>query len=226
MSNRMVRDDLLTSERYWACSPEARNLYVSILLSADDCARYTASNFALRTKCMAGTVTAERIDKLLEELMDVDLVRIYEHEQARYLFVPRFRQRLRYTNSRYPEPPPQISDLAIEKTDSRQSQVRPKTAEVKRREVKRSKALEQTAFARFWAAYPKRKNKGQAEKAFASIGPDEQLLNLMLEAIERVKDTHEWTKEGRKYTPYPASWLNAKGWEDEIEPARDRLGLS
>lgn len=110
MPNRMVRDDLLTSERYWSCSPEARNLYVSIILSADDCARFTGSNFALRTKCMAGTVTAERIDKLLSELMDADLVRVYEHENARYLFVPRFRQTLRYMNSRYPAPPDGMVD--------------------------------------------------------------------------------------------------------------------
>jgi hypothetical protein len=137
MPTRMIRDELLTSERYWSVSPEARNLYVSILLSADDCARYTGSNFALRTKCMAGTVAPERVEKLLLELVDVDLVRIYQEEGARFIFVPRFKQRLRFTNSRYPAPPNEINDLTEIKTVSRQSQGSLKTAEEKRREEKK-----------------------------------------------------------------------------------------
>ncbi len=171
---------------------------------------------------MAGTVTTERTEKLLAELMDCDLIRVYEHEQARYLFVPRFRQRLRYTNSRYPEPPKGINDLVVEKTDSSQTQDIPKTAEVKRSEEKRSKPLAQTAFARFWAVYPRRKSKGQAEKAFAKLNPDEQLLQTILIAVERAKTTDEWTKEKRKFVPYPASWLAAKGWLDEYDPPTGR----
>lgn len=145
MSDRIVRDELLTSERYWGCSPEARNLYLSVLLSADDCGRYTGSAFALRTKCMAGTVSAERIEKILLELIDCDLVRAYDVDAARYLFVPRFRQRLRYTTSRYPEPPKQINDLPPIRTDFGRSEDGPRSdfgqtrdgrSEVKRSEVK------------------------------------------------------------------------------------------
>ena len=76
MPSRILREDLLTSERYWSCSPEARNLFVAIVLSADDTARCQGSSFYLRTHCMAGTVNSERIEKLLTELHDVDLVRI------------------------------------------------------------------------------------------------------------------------------------------------------
>jgi len=39
----------------------------------------------------------------------------------------------------------------------------------------------------------------------------------MLDAIEYTKKTEEWQKEKGQYIPYPASWLNARGWEDEIE---------
>lgn len=150
MPDRMVRDELLTSERYWGCSPEARNLFISILLSADDCARYTGSNFALRTKCMAGSIDSERLEKLLMELIDCDLVRAYQHENARYLFVPRFRQRLRFTKSKYPDPPIEINDLSENKSDSSQtqdgrksdsSQTQDGRSEEKRREEKRSKSL-------------------------------------------------------------------------------------
>lgn len=135
MPDRIIRDELLTSERYWSVSAEARNLFISLVLSADDTGRYTAAPFALRTKCMAGTVSHERIEKLVLELVDIDLVRVYD--EGRHLFIPRFRQRLRYNTSRYPEPPKEINDITDKKTDSRQSQVSLKTAEVKRSEEKR-----------------------------------------------------------------------------------------
>ena len=68
-----------------------------------------------------------------------------------------------------------------------------------------------------WKAYPKKKSRGQAEKAFCKIKPDEQLLATMLAMIERAKKSEDWLKEGGKYIPYPATWLNAKGWEDEYK---------
>lgn len=123
MPDRVIRDELLTSERYWRCSPEARCLYVSILLCVDDAARYTAAPFALRTRCMAGTVSHERIEAILAELIDCDLVRRYEVNGKAYLFVPRFRNRRRYVgSSKYPAPPSGINDMALEKSDLGQTQ--------------------------------------------------------------------------------------------------------
>lgn len=72
-------------------------------------------------------------------------------------------------------------------------------------------------FTEFWSIYPKKRSKGQAEKAFAKIRPDERLHNTILQSLELAKKTADWQKEKGKYIPYPATWLNAKGWEDEIE---------
>ena len=71
-------------------------------------------------------------------------------------------------------------------------------------------------FARFWRTYPKKRSKGQAERAFFRIDPDEQLLATMIAAIERATTSEEWMKEGGKYIPYSATWLGARGWEDEM----------
>lgn len=70
-------------------------------------------------------------------------------------------------------------------------------------------------FDRFWEQYPKKRSKGQAEKAWVKLQPDEQLLETMLAALERAKKSEEWRKENGRYIPYPATWLSAKGWEDE-----------
>ena len=71
------------------------------------------------------------------------------------------------------------------------------------------------SFPTFWGAYPKKKIKGDAEKAWKSIKPDADLQAKILEAVEVAKRGDGWRKEGGKYIPYPASWLRAKGWEDE-----------
>lgn len=72
-------------------------------------------------------------------------------------------------------------------------------------------------FHKFWAAYPKKRSKGPAKKAWDKIKPDRALLATMLEAIERQKQSKDWQKDKGQYIPYPATWLNSQGWEDEME---------
>jgi len=80
---------------------------------------------------------------------------------------------------------------------------------------------QQERFDAFWAAYPKKKSKGQAEKAWIKINPDDELLGVMLSSLERLKRSKDWLKDGGQFIPYPATWLNAKGWEDELPVTRD-----
>ena len=147
MPTRMIRAELLDSERYWNCSAEARCLYISILLCADDTARCQGSEYYLRTRCLANSVPASRIPKLITELVDEDLIRLYQCGGAQYVFVPRFRQRLRYVNSRYPAPPSGISDIASEKTDSGRSQDGLKTARSRSEVTLKRSEVEVTATA-------------------------------------------------------------------------------
>jgi hypothetical protein len=70
-------------------------------------------------------------------------------------------------------------------------------------------------FATFWAAYPRKQAKQAAVRAWAKLGPDKPLLDVMLAAVERQRKSRQWV-EG--YVPHPASWLNGRRWEDEAEP--------
>jgi len=72
-------------------------------------------------------------------------------------------------------------------------------------------------FAQFWSSYPKKKSKGAAEKAWKRLKPDEQLVEKIISSIELAKTSEDWAKDSGKYIPYPATWLNAHGWEDEIQ---------
>ena len=74
-------------------------------------------------------------------------------------------------------------------------------------------------FAMFWKAYPRRTAKGNAEKAWRKIKPGQELTGHILDSIERHKHSDQWQKEGGRFIPHPATWLNGKRWEDEPETA-------
>jgi hypothetical protein len=69
----------------------------------------------------------------------------------------------------------------------------------------------------FWQAYPRKKSKGQAQKTWDHLRKDKVLpeLPVLLDAIAAAKAGHDWQRDSGKYIPHPATWLNARGWEDE-----------
>lgn len=77
-----------------------------------------------------------------------------------------------------------------------------------------------TLFAQFWEAYPKKRSKDDAFKAFKSRKPNPILVGEMIASIQLMKDSGEWANDRQKYIPYPASWLRAGGWKDEIAPPK------
>jgi hypothetical protein len=70
-------------------------------------------------------------------------------------------------------------------------------------------------FDQFWAVYPKKVAKQDALRAWAKLRPSPELLQTMLSALERQSRSEQWTKEGMKYAPNPATWLNGHRWEDQ-----------
>ena len=102
MAARMIRDDMLDSERVQKRSVPARWLYLTILLSADDVGLFEVSHFKLHR---AAALDEKSIPVLLKELAEADLIRPYEVSGKQFGFIPRFRQRLQIKRTRYPTPP-------------------------------------------------------------------------------------------------------------------------
>ena len=73
-------------------------------------------------------------------------------------------------------------------------------------------------FERFWEAYPRKMGKEEARKAFQQVDVP---VGVLLDAISVQKQSTQWQKEGGRYIPYPANWLNQRRWEDQPpSPAR------
>ena len=102
MPNRLIREEMLESESILSLPVEARWLYVTILLSADDIGLFEATSFKLARKA---DIRREAGDALLSMLADADLIRLYEVGGKRFGFIPKFRQRLQIKRSKYPHPP-------------------------------------------------------------------------------------------------------------------------
>lgn len=78
-------------------------------------------------------------------------------------------------------------------------------------------SAEQTKrFEAFWKAYPKKQSKATAEKAWSKILPDDFEMNVILTAIEQAKQKDSRFRD-MQYIPLPATWLNARSWENEYE---------
>lgn len=80
-------------------------------------------------------------------------------------------------------------------------------------------------FARWYASYPVKAAKGQAEKAWAKLRPDDCLTTRMIEAVGRQAENRRRLVDDGRFVPewkHPATWLNAKAWEDETLPLESR----
>lgn len=69
----------------------------------------------------------------------------------------------------------------------------------------------------FWTAYPRRIGKIAARKAFDKINPDDDLLTVIVNAIEAQAQSDQWKREGGQFIPHPATWLNQGRWDDELQ---------
>ena len=72
----------------------------------------------------------------------------------------------------------------------------------------------------FWSHYPKKKNKGDARKAWKQTEAIRPPTPVIIEAIERGKASVDWHKADNNgvvgaYIPYPASFIRGERWEDE-----------
>lgn len=79
-------------------------------------------------------------------------------------------------------------------------------------------------FDRFWSKYPKKLKRKDALKAWLKIKLTDALFETIMTALGNQMVTHDWMKDEGQFIPYPASWLNAERWMDELPANGGKTG--
>lgn len=72
-------------------------------------------------------------------------------------------------------------------------------------------------FEEFWKIYPRKCSKGDARKAWKQTQKIRPSLAELLKAVYAARASKQWQKDDGEFVPYPASWLRAERWDDELE---------
>jgi hypothetical protein len=228
MPNRILKESIRSSPNLSALSDGGERLFVRLIPSVDDFGRFDGDPEVILAVCFQRRPKSWNVTKVvnaLEELSrapssaDMPLIRRYVVQGRPYIEITKAALHItrRAEKSRYPAytgenglphaivsdcPQPQ-ANASLNDNDNGNGNVN----------VTRSRILK--GFDRFWKVYPRKRSQGIAEKVWARINPSEELQDRIINAIEQAKNSAEWLKDGGQYIPYPASWLNSKGWEDE-----------
>ena len=76
---------------------------------------------------------------------------------------------------------------------------------------------QQLRFNQFWEQYPRKVGRGDAEKAWKSVVVDDALADRVIAAIHKQLAYFGGTMS---FIPFPATWLRARRWEDDVEALR------
>lgn len=71
----------------------------------------------------------------------------------------------------------------------------------------------------FWKLYPKKKSRKEALKAWTKLKPDADLYRTLITALGSHCVSEDWTKDGGRYIPNAATWLNGERWHDVLKQA-------
>jgi len=243
---RMVSKSLSTSEKRAALHDEAgplaefcQALYPLLIAHSDDWGCQQGDVFTI--KHMVEPTSPRSLDEFRQALIamhNVELITWYQDGGAREKMVVYIRgwfdhQNLKGHDKRErpfsipPENPskiarsaqkcPEVPKRALTKLNLTELN----STELNRTALTRSEDL----FASFWSAYPKKKSKADAEKAWRKLAPSPELSQRILASIAAQRGSVDWQKDRGQFIPYPASWLNARRWEDEVErPGAPSMG--
>lgn len=206
----------ITESTVWGESHATRIVWITMLSMADRKGRVQASIPGLANRAR---VTLEEAEHALERFMAPDKYSRTPDNEGRRIEPMDGGWRLlnyeKYRHMRDDEARGEyMRDYMQEYRKQKKFTVNHGKPPLAQAEAEEDKPKTLAPFGAFWDAYPRKKSKGQAEKAWLKIKPDEQLCAAILAGVERAKTSADWQRDGGQFIPYPATWLAAKGWED------------
>jgi hypothetical protein len=216
---RNIKPSFFTNEQLVELPYEARLMFIGLWTIADRSGRL--EDRPKRIKMSLFPADDVDTDKMLNMLVKAGLILRYQVNNEPYIQVITFAKHQNpHVNERpstIPAPEPNGATRADSLIPESLNLI---PVSLKPEKKPSAPARADDGFNRFWQAYPKKKSKTDAEKAWKKIQPDEQLQDRIHRALEQAKTSADWTKDNGQFIPYPATWLNGRRWEDEVEPQR------
>lgn len=216
MPNRIIKESICTSDSVDGLSWFEEVLFYRLIVNCDDFGRFDGRVPVIKNRLfpLKEDLTTKSVRAGLTKLVNAGLVALYEFEGKPFLYLPTWNdhQNVRAKRSKYPAPEEGVntSEITCNQMHTDVPDIRIQSESVS---VSESNA---DAFAQWWAVYPKKVGKGEAKKAFGKVRVG---VDVLIDAVNRQKNSQQWTKENGRYIPNPATWLNQGRWEDELPGA-------
>jgi hypothetical protein len=214
MRIRSIKPEFFKHDVLGSMSPYARLLFIGLWCMADCAGRL--EDRPKRIKVEVLPYDEQDIEGILNDLQTAKLISRYEVNGEHFIEIPSFlrHQRISGKESEAESRFPAASQKAMVKRRGSNGEAMGKQPESLVGKGNGRETETVTRFALFWAAYPKKKAKDSAERAFAKV---EVSIETLLASIERFKQDPSWQKDKGQFIPYPATWLNQHRWEDEAD---------
>jgi len=222
MRARNIKPGFFLNENLVQIDPACRLLFIGLWCFADREGRF--EDRPIKIKMAIFPAEDYDIPKMLSALTKAGFLCHYEVDGVKYFEINNFTKHQRpHPNEAASELPPR-SEASITLVESASNQgayqyalneERGKRKEERGDSLALSQAKSAEGFDEFWSAYPKKRSKEAALKAWKKLRPGKQLKEQIIEAVNKQAKDPEWHRENGQYIPYPATWLNAGGWQDE-----------
>lgn len=206
---RTIKPEFFTSESVCAVSPLARLLFIGMWLEADREGRLAWKINTLKIRYLP--IDDVNIKELADELIDEEMIVIYEVNKKKYCEIPGFIEH-QVINNREKESslPPRV------KVASRR--VKAEGKEGREGKGKEGKDIKAKWFEDFWNAFAYKQGRDDAFKTWMKIkNLDQTLADQIIQAAKNYADYRERVLKPRNQTPKMAQgWLSKKRWSDEL----------
>jgi len=218
---RSIKPEFWSDEKLSAISRDARLTFIGLWCVSDDYGVTKGHPVWLKNQLFPyDDVKTDVFKKWLKELVGIDALRPFEHHGEKFYHIKNFKSHQKVNHpsqAKNPSPPDNILSKSRDNLEDSRNPLAETETETE------TETESNSGFDVFWNVYPRHKAKAKAETAFKRLNPNKETLILILEAIEKQKQGEEWQKDTGKFIPYPATWLNGRRWEDELELPADTI---
>lgn len=240
MPSRIVREGINSSARVDSLSCDAELFYRRLINVVDDYGRFEADPILLISRAFprrATKISTAKIEVWLKECSSEPepLILVYSVGRKRFLEIQNFKQPTR-TKSKCSAPEEgvvatenncfQYSSISIHENAEVLS-ASDTEYEIRNTDTKQvlalsgavgvSKPIDQQKawFDAFWALYPRKVDKANAEKAFGKKVNTQAIYDKAIAGIKAQRD--ELLTRPPDKIPHPTTWINGERWNDETQ---------